>query len=190
MATDPSGIETEIKLRFAGSPAEARAKVEGLGYRESRPRELEADQLFDTPDSTMKATDRILRLRRRGDTCLLTYKGPADRERHKSREEAECTVGDPVEFARALRGLGYLPSFYYEKYRTELRAEGSPGLITLDETPMGLFIELEGPGDWIDATAIALGFEKSAYELSGYARLWTGWAEGNGRDPRAMKFSE
>ena len=30
-----------------------------------------------------------------------------------------------------------------------------PGVIELDETPAGDFLELEGPPEWIDATAAA-----------------------------------
>jgi hypothetical protein len=33
----------------------------------------------------------------------------------------------------------------------------------LDETPAGVFLELEGPSRWIDRTARRLGFAESDY---------------------------
>jgi adenylate cyclase class 2 len=54
---------------------------------------------------------------------------------------------------RCSKGLRYEPSFRYEKYRTEFAREGEAGVAVLGETPIGNFIELEGPGRWIDTTA-------------------------------------
>jgi len=41
----------------------------------------------------------------------------------------------------------------------------------LDETPLGVFLELEGPARWIDRTARALGFSESDYITDSYAEL-------------------
>ena len=54
-----------------------------------------------------------------------------------------------------LRGLGYSPSFRYEKFRAEWA--GGKGQVVVDETPIGNFCEIEGPSRWIDATAKKLG---------------------------------
>jgi hypothetical protein len=40
-------VETEIKLKWAGSAADARAHIESQGYKVIEPRTLESDQLFD-----------------------------------------------------------------------------------------------------------------------------------------------
>ena len=71
-------------------------------------------------------------------------------------------MSDPDAFTLVLDRLGYQPAFRYEKYRTQLQAAGEPGLITIDETPIGVYLELEGPQDWIDSTAARLGFPASA----------------------------
>ena len=44
--------------------------------------------------------------------------------------------------------------------------------MTLDETPIGNFIELEGEPQWIDQTANELGFPESTYVTSSYATLY------------------
>lgn len=169
--------ETEIKLRWSGTPEEARALIERHGYRISDPRTLESDQLFDLPSAALRQSDQILRLRkttsREGKTrAMVTYKGPATRDGYKSREEIEFDVSDPDTFTLVLHRLGYRPAFRYEKYRTQLRIAGEPGLITIDETPIGVYLEMEGPQDWIDSTTDRLGFPRAHFLTISYAGLY------------------
>lgn len=180
--------ETEIKLRVR-DVATLRARIEELGYRVSAPRILEADQLYDREDQQLRRSDQILRLRTRGDRSTLTYKGPAQRSPHKSREELELDVSDGATFARILAAIGYKPTFRYEKYRTTFAAEGQPGLVTLDETPIGEFLELEGEAGWIDRTADRLGFTSADYVVESYGALYHRYcAENPAAVPGAMVF--
>ena len=78
--------------------------------------------------------------------------------------------------------------FRYEKYRTKFAAAGEPGMITLDETPIGVFLELEGAKSWIDGTAGRLGFALSAYSTASYAALYTRYREQNKDAPANMTF--
>ena len=106
----------------------------------------------------------LLRLRQVGGNCLVTWKGPSIPGPHKIRPELETLVGSVEMMDRILRELGYEPVFRYEKYRTEFKQGGgaAEGVVTLDETPIGDFFELEGAPDWIDKTAGLLGFERGA----------------------------
>jgi len=94
--------------------------------------------------------------------------GGASGGRHKVREELEAEVGDPKNLARIFEALGMAGWFRYEKYRTTFRLPTSKSwakglLIELDETPIGTFVELEGPADAIDRAASELGFSKRDY---------------------------
>lgn len=181
-------IETEIKLRLRGSPDEARALLERLGYRAAGPRQLQVDQLFDRAGE-LRAAGKVLRLRSAGGGWLLTFKGPAAvPSPHKSRPEIETSVADGAALEAILEALGFQPVFVYEKYRTEFHAPGQPGLITLDETPIGDFLELEGPGDWIDATVKVLGYSDRDYLLASYAALYREHCQRHGGVPSAMRF--
>ncbi len=131
-----------------------------------------SDQLFDDLNGELKSTDRILRLRRVGDRATLTFKGPAQRSRHKSREEIECDVSDPAALTLVLDRLGFQPGFRYEKYRTMFRRADQPGIVTIDETPIGTFLELEGPAEWLDKTAQHLGYSPADYMTMSYAFLY------------------
>ena len=189
--------ETEIKLAWSGSPAGARAVLEANGYRATTPRVLEIDQLFDRDSGELQRADQVLRLRRAVTAdetravlaCVVTYKGPAERALHKSREEIEFTVSNAEALCAVLARLGYQAGFRYEKIRTEFREPNGPGVVTLDETPIGVFLELEGPAYWIDATAERLGFARAAYITASYARLYREYQNKNPDAPENMIFS-
>jgi adenylate cyclase class 2 len=180
-------VETEVKIPFPGAPHDAHALIERSGYVVTEPRTLESDQLFDHPSADLKRGDQLLRLRRAGAHSTVTYKGPAARERYKSREEIEFDVSDPSAFELVLNRLGYVPGFRYEKYRTKFAA--APGLITIDETPIGVFLELEGPADWIDSTALRLGFSPSEYSTASYAALYREYLRLHEGAPQNMVFA-
>jgi adenylate cyclase class 2 len=108
--------------------------------------------------------------------------------RHKSRVEREFHPDNLEECLAVFEGIGYRERFRYEKYRTEYARRGEPGLVTLDETPIGNFMELEGPPRWIDATAKELGFAPSSYITLSYGRLFENWREEQGSTKRDMRF--
>lgn len=181
-------IETEVKIRYPSGPQAARQRIESLGYQPVGSRILESDQLFDRPDGELKRSDRILRLRRSGNRATVTYKGPSIRERYKSREEIEFEVSDADAFLKTIERLGYVPRFRYEKYRTTFPAPGGGGLITIDETPIGVFLELEGTPQWIDETAARLGLSSAEYLTASYASLYQEYLLANPAAPANMVF--
>lgn len=179
--------ETEIKLAYPEGAEAARALFEQHGYSESEPRTLESDQLFDR-DGELHGSDRLLRLRRMGRRSTVTYKGPGLRERHKSREEIEFDVSAAEAFTLVLARLGYQPAFRYEKYRTKFAAAGDPGILTIDETPIGVFLELEGVPEWIDRTAARLGYPPEKYLTSSYGSLYRQYRREHPGAPENMTF--
>ena len=182
-------VETEIKLRLPQGAARARALLEQHGFHAAGPRQLETDQTFDLPTGELRQSGRLLRLRSAGDRWIVTYKGPADAGvHHKSREEIETGVSDGAAFAQILERLGYQRSFAYEKFRTTFKSPGEDGIATLDETPIGDFMELEGPGYWIDRTAQRLGFGPADYITSSYAALYEEHRRVHKTVPRDMQF--
>jgi adenylate cyclase class 2 len=185
--------ETEIKLRWNGDAQDARTLIEQRGYEVSVPRTLESDQLFDLPSAALRQSDRILRLRKTVSPdgtprAMITYKGPATRNSYKSREEIEFDASDPDSFTLVLDRLGYQPTFRYEKFRTQLRAAGEPGLITIDETPIGVYLELEGPQSWIDSTAARIDLPSAQFLTVSYAALYSEYRAQHPEAPADMTF--
>jgi len=181
-------VEIEVKLRLTQGAENAKALLEQHGFRATGPRQLETDQIFDLPTGELRQGDRLLRLRSAGGQWRVTYKGPRGEGAHKSRDEIEAGVSDGPAFAQILEALGYQRSFAYEKFRTTFQAPDEEGLVTLDETPIGDFLELEGPGSWIDQTAARLGFAPGDYVTSTYPALYGEYRRTHETVPRDMKF--
>jgi len=177
--------EIEIKLR-AGDAASARRRLRSAGFRVSRRRVFEANTVFDTPGMALRASQELLRVREAGGVVTVTYKGQPAPGRHKDREELELKVSGAALMAAIFDRLGFRPAFRYEKYRTEYRKAGGAGVATVDETPLGVFLELEGPPPWIDRTARALGFAEADYITASYGRLYLEWCERQGIEPGNM----
>lgn len=136
---------------------------------------------------------------------VLTFKKPSipppdattssqKSQRHKIREEIEVEVADAAVLATIFEGLGMNGWFRYEKYRTTFRlpalttwAEGL--LIELDETPIGTFVELEGPPTAIDRAAQELGYARRDYIMKSYLALYLDDCRRRGRDPQDMLFA-
>jgi len=185
-------IETEIKLRMTAGAEAALELLARHGYLVRTPRILQVDQVFDLVDGALRQSRRLLRVRYSGGTAVLTYKGPPFGGPHKSREELEAAVEPPHALASILERLGYVPVFRYEKYRTTFSQNSNifePAVVALDETPIGVFLELEGPGDWIDRTASTMGFKPDHYITSSYATLYRDYICLHGGEPD-MRFKE
>jgi len=163
--------EVEIKLRVSSAPA-ARRILLAAGFRVEKRRIFEDNIVFDTADLALRRAGKLLRVREAGRDALVTYKGPAAPGKHKSREELEVAVSDGPKTALALERLGFSPVFRYQKYRTEYARTRERGVVTLDETPIGCFLEIEGAPRWIDRTARQLGFQESDYITGSYGGLY------------------
>ena len=182
------GLETEVKIRLT-DPADAKLRLCGAGFAISVPRRFESNTIYDTPDLTLRSSQMLLRLRQVGTDSIVTWKGPYIDGPHKTRPELETSVGSLETLQQILHQLGYDPCFRYEKYRTEYKHKDVPdGTVTLDETPIGNFFELEGPPNWIDHTTALLGFEPSAYVLKSYVRLYQDDCAAKGMEPSNMIF--
>jgi adenylate cyclase class 2 len=180
-------METEIKLEVPGAKF-ARRLLRAAGFRVSRRRVFETNTVFDTPRGSLSAAATLLRVREAGGTNTLTYKGRPVAGRHKSREELELEISDAGAMAAILARLGFHPASRYEKYRTEFQQPRRSGVIMLDETPIGVFLELEGTAYWIDRTAHRLGFEESHYITRSYGGLYLEWCKRQRVKPSNMVF--
>ena len=115
--------------------------------------------------------------------------------RHKVREEIEVEVTDAANLTKIFEGLGMRGWFRYEKYRTTFTLPAASRwaqglLIELDETPIGTFVELEGPAEAIDQAAKELGFSPRDYVLKNYLALYAEECRRKNEEPRDMVFTK
>jgi adenylate cyclase class 2 len=209
------GNETEIKLKINDPRAFQRA-LKRLGARLATPDSLrvrEENILFDTADSHLAKAGQLLRIRTElrtkgkrhaGQRVLLTFKRPIDESTnreaavlhrsYKVREELELELTDGATLSSIFSGLGLKGWFRYEKYRTTYKL--GPGkawakglLIEFDETPIGIFVELEGPEPAIDRAAAEFGFSKRDYVVKNYLLLYLEECKRRGEPARDMVFA-
>ena len=210
--------ETEIKLKIDDVRAFHRA-LKRMGARPigaGTGRVHEENVIFDTPEGGLAKHGQLLRIRTetpevRGKAksasskqrIVVTFKQPptrpdsdnARRGRYKVRDEIELEVSEAGNLTKIFEGLGMSGWFRYEKYRTTFRLASSKSwarelLIELDETPIGTFVELEGPAEAIDRAATELGFSRRDYVLKSYLVLYMEECRRKGEQPRNMVFPE
>jgi len=162
-------LEREIKLQFA-SADEARAAVLAVGCTPLLGRRLQEDALLDTEDELLRRRRCVLRVRVENGKSRVTFKGPVQSSDMKVREEQETLVGDGEVLLRVFKELGLHIWFRYEKYREEFAHEDV--IVAIDETPVGVFIEIEGGESGIAATAEALGRTPPDYIVDSYRSLF------------------
>jgi adenylate cyclase, class 2 len=135
---------------------------------------------------------------------LVTFKRPTGEDevspagrltsKYKVREELELEISDGGTLTKIFEALSLDGWFRYEKYRTTYQLGKSQAwarglLIELDETPVGTFVELEGPGEAIDRAAQELGFSKRDYIIKSYLALYVEECRRRGEEPRNMLFA-
>jgi len=164
-------LEREAKLRVA-DPAAARRAIETMGARLRRARHLEDNLLLDDASATLTRSGSALRLRRADGRAILTFKGPRREESSgvKVRPEIELEVSDGDGAQALLAALGFGPAFRYQKFREVW--DWKDAEIVVDETPLGTFVEVEGPDETIHEAARALGAGPGDYVLESYPDLF------------------
>ena len=178
-------VETEVKFCVVDLPA-LRDQLLAQGAMISEPRHLERNTLFDDAARSLTARGLLLRLRRAIHT-VITFKAPAPPDaqsaQHKRRIEIETSVGDYDAAFAIFSALGYTPIWRYEKYRESFRLNDVH--VTLDHTPIGDFVEIEGSPGAIRPVAERLGFDWSERNLKTYRELYV---EMKGTDQGNMIF--
>jgi adenylate cyclase class 2 len=180
-------LEREIKLRFP-SVEDARLAILGTGATPLLGRRLQEDALLDNDEEELRRRRCVLRVRTENGKSRLTFKGPVQPGLMKVREELETVVGDGAILLRVLEELGLHIWFRYEKYREEFAHEDV--IVAIDETPVGVFVEIEGGEQGIAAMAEALGRTPADYILDSYRGLYLKYREEHGLSGPDMVFPE
>jgi adenylate cyclase, class 2 len=185
--TEMNGVEREVKIRIS-SLAGILDRFRSIGARLIQDRTFEDNLVMDFGDLRLKREGMLIRLRQYGDEHILTFKGPATVQgKVKSRTEIEIGLQSSEDMMRILAELGLKVMFRYQKYRTifqcwesildsppdeAVKAEEQMLHLMVDETPIGLFLELEGSEYLIRKTADRLGFKQDDFIPLSYRDLY------------------
>jgi adenylate cyclase class 2 len=141
-------LEVEMKFPVADMGA-LEARLAALGATVSEP-QAEVDLYFAHPARDFAKTDEALRVRRKGRSNVLTYKGPKIDATTKTRREVELPLQPDEESAAAwvglLQTLDFTPVAEVRKSRRKATVawQGRRVEASLDEVDrLGTFAELE-----------------------------------------------
>lgn len=182
-----SSSDSELEVKFYLSRRRLMESKLTLMGKLVAPRVHEVNLRFDTPDLSLSATGRLLRLRM-DSRARVTYKGEGSEQGGaRLRKELEFTVSS-FDTARAFfEALGYQVYTMYEKYRTTYKLENVE--VALDEMPTGDFLEIEGPdGESIQQIADQLGLNWQARILDSYTMMFEQLRGRMGFDFRDLSF--
>lgn len=186
-------IEIEAKMKVADL-ARVRSRLEAVGARR-RGLVMEVNTFFDTADSSLLAGDRGLRVRQARDletgkdlVATITFKGPKQQVKMKSREEIELVVDSASRAAELLEQLGMRRIMAFEKRRESWDCEDCH--VELDELPhLGVFVEVEGPSEAaVLRVREVLGLSTEAMIRSSYSAMLMTYMQETGQSARLVRF--
>ena len=168
-------LNLEIEVKLACDDLD-RLRKAGLRLRLETPRHFEDNWLLDLPDQSLFKQGAALRVRSVNGEGTVTYKGVVKQtheSRLKVREEIETGIDEPERLIELFERLGYQRSFRYQKYRTGyiIAVAGRELKVELDETPMGIFIEIEGDESSVLKALDAVGFSADDIIHESYPEL-------------------
>ncbi|HOK67808.1 MAG TPA: class IV adenylate cyclase [Anaerohalosphaeraceae bacterium] len=166
-------IEIEAKIAVPSlAPLEARLrKMNAVFLKEVRETDL---YLKGTHGHPLKRGCG-LRLRRQhgpeGEKFFLTFKGPREKRRFKTRQEAEVQISDFEAAKKIFFGLGYTAGIIVRKTRQIWTWKHCH--ICLDRVPpMGCFVEVEAPTEIeVEEALNRLDLQEKHHLSDGYAKL-------------------
>ena len=185
-------IEIEAKIKV-----ESHDEIVELlksGGAQLRSQQHHVDSYFVDYEQNLTRTDRALRIRREtidGETkVVMTFKGPRDRSKFKSRQEIEVAVSDFDDTANLLEAVGFTRRLQFEKTRQMWYMNDCE--ICLDRLPLiGSFIEVEGPGEEeIDKVLDMLNLSGADHISVGYSRLMRDSIVEHGLDRTEIMFTQ
>ena len=179
----------EIEAKFPISSTEDYLpKILEIGAICEQPVQFERNLRFDDKNSSLSQTAQVLRLRDNGGIAVLTYKSDKNSSTSLAdREEIETIVEDFERTRLILERLGFEVVFIYEKYRSIYSLDQTG--IFVDHTPIGDFIEIEGPDEeTIRMTAEKIGLSWETRSGKGYRALFNIWKKEHSYPERDMVF--
>jgi len=180
--------ETELKFRVTDRPA-LEARLLSLGARGGPP-EYEYNLILDDRKGSLREKGMALRLRETEGKGLVTLKGKKTvKGGVKTRVEIETEVDLPRRMLSVFEALGYEIRFRYEKRRATWTFEDrARPVVVVDETPIGLFGEIEGEDAAIRRLAAELGLREPQFLTDSYLSLYRLAREKDSSLPPDMVF--
>ncbi len=168
---DKSQNQLEVEVKFHLQQVEAmQQRLIGFGAI-AHPKVFELNLRFEDAEHTLKADQKLLRLRR-DDACRLTFKSKPSTMNTECKvyREMEVTVSDFNTMQDILNALGFHTVQTYEKWRQVFVWKDVE--LCIDTLPYGSFLEIEGSEEKIKDAAALLNLPWKKRILANYLAIF------------------
>jgi adenylate cyclase class 2 len=150
--------EIEVKI-LEIDVEETEKKLRGMGAEKVFSGEL-VNAYFDFPDKRLEKEGKILRLRKKGDKVILTYKKFINREEAKVMDEYELEAQGFELLKKIFNEVGLFLIYEFKKHRTTYELKQTH--FEIDKYPdIPAFLEIEAPDlETINEMVSKLGFPR------------------------------
>ncbi|MBE0536174.1 MAG: class IV adenylate cyclase [Phycisphaerae bacterium] len=183
-------LEVELKIKVDDLTAVAGRLADlGAAHRDDF---THLDTFYGDAEGVLIRAGSALRLRRQagraGEKAVLTYKGPRQNGRFKTRKEIEVEIADPDAMDALLAAMGCRRELVLEKRRTLWEYQECD--VCLDELPiLGSFVEVEGASEEvIEEVSGDLGLDTRQHISKGYAGMIRRYLGRTGSTDRQVLF--
>jgi len=157
--------EIEVKI-LEINVEEIEKKLKEIGAEEVFEGEL-VSIYFDFEDRSLEKESKVLRLRQKSDTVILTYKELISQDKAKIMDEYELAVNELEPMKRIFEGIGLFPLYEFNKHRTTYKLNQTS--FEIDKYPgIPAFLEIE-TSDLNTLNGIISEFGFSSEEVKSYS---------------------
>ena len=141
-----------------------------------------------TPNMDLEKRGVFLRVRS-GSKNTITMKEKIGEDKNvRSRKETEFEINDVDKMAYIFEKLGFTYIRIMEKYRVNLQYKGA--VLSLDEMPFGMFLEIEGTEEQIETITTELGYSANDKVLGTYWDVFEEYQKENNLTGENIVFPE
>ncbi len=166
-----NNFEIEVKIRLKEDFNRIEEKLINSGFEAETSFQKELNIFYDR-NGELKEKGLALRLRYFSNMVSLTLKGKSLKKKIKERKEYEVSVSSFENMDLILKSVGLKPFFKYEKMRKLFRNKNNV-LVTLDKTPFGNFMEIEGNVKSIKIIMDEMEISQNDIEEKNYLQLFS-----------------
>lgn len=180
--------KTEKELKFLVTDLEELVKSLLKNGAEVLNRSKEKTIRLDTADMTLEKRGVFIRVRAGSKNTITLKEKIGEDTTVRQRKETEFEIEDVDKMAYILEKIGLNYVRIMEKYRLNLKYKGA--VLSIDEMPFGLYLEIEGEEEQINNIAVELGYSLDNKILGTYWDIFEDHKKETGETGTNIVFSE
>lgn len=143
---------------------------------------------FDTPQLDLEKKGVFLRVREGSKKNITLKEKIGENEAVKTRKETEFGIEDIESMRYILERIGFSYIRIFEKFRINMEYKGA--ILSIDELPFGIYLEIEGEEDDINLITKELGYRDEDKIVGTYWDLFEEYKQENNLEGKDILFPD